>query len=72
MILPIIYRSLNSLFFLQKYFDCVIDYVPNTIAEFDYNLFIKVFSENDYNSFHFKITNQNFIKYCSEKYACKV
>ena len=58
--------------FLQKYFDCVIDYVPNTIAEFDYNLFIKVFLENDYNSFHFKKTNENFIKYCSEKYACKV
>ena len=56
--------------FLQKYLDCIIDYLPNTIGEFNYELFTKIFLENDYNSFHFKITNQNFINYCSAKYAC--
>ena len=56
--------------FLQKYFDSIVEYLPNIIAEFDYNLFIKIFLENDYNSFHFKITNQNFLNYCSKKYAC--
>lgn len=60
----------KKLGFIQKYFDCLIIVLPNLIAKFDYDVFIKIFSENNYTSDIFKITNRNFLKYCSEKYAC--
>ena len=60
----------EELIFLQKYFDCVINHLPDIIAKFNFNIFIKIFSENDYNSHSFKITNKNFVSYCSKKYAC--
>ena len=60
----------EELIFLQKFFDFVISYIPDTIAKFDFKTFIKIFSENDYNSPDLKITNKNFISYCSKKYAC--
>ena len=60
----------EELIFLEKFFDFVISHIPDCIAKFDFNTFIKIFSENDYNSPDLKITNNNFISYCSKKYAC--
>ena len=60
----------EELIFLEKFFNFVISHIPDTIAKFDFNTFIKIFSENDYNSHNLKITNKNFISYCSKKYAC--
>ena len=60
----------QELIFLEKYFDSLLNHLPDVIAEFDYNLFIKFFSENEYNSHDFKITNKKFLSYCSKKYAC--
>ena len=60
----------EELIFLKKFFDFVISHISDIIAKFDFNTFIKIFSENDYNSPNLKITNKNFISYCSKKYAC--
>ena len=60
----------EELIFLEKFFDFVISHISDIIAKFDFNTFIKIFSENDYNSPNLKITNKNFISYCSKKYAC--
>ena len=60
----------EELIFLEKFFDFVVSRIPNCIAKFDFKVFIKIFSENDYNSPDLKITNKNFISYCSQKYAC--
>ena len=60
----------EELIFLEKFFDFVISHIPDCIAKFDFKTFIKIFSENDYNSHNLKITNKNFISYCSKKYAC--
>ena len=60
----------EELIFLEKFFDFVISYISGFIAEFNFQTFIKIFSENDYNSSDLKITNKNFISYCSKKYAC--
>ena len=60
----------EELIFLEKFFDFVISHIPDFIAKFDFKTFIKIFSENDYSSPDLKITNKNFISYCSKKYAC--
>ena len=65
-----ILSEFDELIFLEKFFDFVISHVPDFIAKFDFKLFIKIFSENDYFSPDLKITNKNFISYCSKKYAC--
>ena len=60
----------EELIFLEKYFDSVYNFLPDIIVKFDFKIFVKIFSENNYNSNIFKIINENFINYYSEKYAC--
>ena len=60
----------EELIFLEKYFDSVYNFLPDIIVKFDFKVFVKIFSENNYNSSIFKIINENFINYYSEKYAC--
>ena len=60
----------EELTFIENYFDCLIKFLSDVITKFDFNIFIKIFLENEHNSDNLKIINQNFVNYCSKKYAC--
>ena len=60
----------EELTFIENYIDCLINFLSDVITKFDFNIFIKIFLENEHNSDNLKITNQNFVNYCSKKYAC--
>ena len=60
----------EELTFIENYVDCLIKFLSEVITKFDFNIFIKIFLENEHNSDNLKIINQNFVNYCSKKYAC--
>ena len=60
----------EEVIFIEKYIDSLISFLSDIIIKFDFKIFIKIFLENKHNSDNLKIINENFINYCSEKYAC--
>ena len=60
----------EEVIFIEKYIDSLISFLSDIIIKFDFKIFIKIFLENKHNSDKLKIINENFINYCSEKYAC--
>ena len=60
----------EEVIFIEKYINSLISFLSDIIIKFDFKIFMKVFLENEHNSDNFKIINENFINYCSKKYAC--
>ena len=58
--------------FVEKYVNSVLEFLSNILGKINFSVFVDMFSENTYNSNIIKILNENFITYCSKKYACKV
>ena len=58
--------------FLEKYISGVIEFLSNILPKFKFSVFVNMFSQNSFNSNIFKLINENFINYCSKKYACEV
>ena len=58
--------------FVEKYINQVIEFTSNIIPKFNFSVFVEMFSQNVFNSNNFKLINENFINYCSNKYACEV
>ena len=58
--------------FVEKYVNSVLEFLSNILGKIKFSVFVDMFSENTYNSNIIKILNENFITYCSKKYACKV
>ena len=58
--------------FLEKYIIGVIEFLSNILPKFKFSVFVNMFSQNSFNSNIFKLINENFINYCSKKYACEV
>ena len=58
--------------FVEKYVASVLKFLSNVLGKINFSVFVDIFSENSYNSDIIKILNENFIGYCSKKYASKV
>ena len=58
--------------FVEIYINQVIEFTSNIIPKFNFSVFVEMFSQNVFNSNNFKLINENFINYCSNKYACEV
>ena len=58
--------------FAEKYVAFVLKFFSNILGKINFSVFVHIFSKNSYNSDIIKILNENFIGYCSKKYASKV